>query len=159
MKNYSLLLTTTLFLLLTTIAFAQPANDACSSPTIITSTITSYENYSFNFTNANTEIESSVNYNDVWYEFEMPYDGNIYIFSYSIYNTFELFNNCGDFIVNGSNNVTTNNSVINFTQKGNIYALTANTTYRLRVFRAAAYANSIQKQFWIQSFEKATNDT
>lgn len=146
-----LILLSTLSFLVTHLIFAQPTNDDCSNAEVITG-ITSYQNISFDITNASLENEpgcegsASTNYADVWYEFTMPVTGVLYINGSTFYNRFSLYDTC-----NGSelSCFVTNNSIYNLVQ-GN--------TYLLRVYRLESHIGNGGQSFLIRAYETPEND-
>ncbi len=134
-------------------SFAQPANDTCANAEVITVTTTSSTNITFDTTTAvsNNEIGCSgtttTDYVDIWYEFTMPVNGNIYIDGSISWNNFQLLDACNGtelFCINGS---------------GLFYNLTAGTTYKLRVYRNTSNAASAYQDFNIRAYDLSTNDT
>ncbi|WP_165454358.1 T9SS type A sorting domain-containing protein [Hyunsoonleella pacifica] len=131
-------------------AFEEVTNDTCAAPETITVT-TEALTYSFNIGGAEVLNEvgcdSTEDYVDIWHEFTMPVNGNLYINSATSWNNFALYDACnGNLIQCGTNNQF-------------ISGLTSGTNYKLRVFRTVALADNSFTSFDIQAFEDATNDT
>ena len=145
-KRYFFILT----LLLSTFTFAQPANDDCTNATSITVSNTS-TNYTFDINTAvlnnETICSSTEDFADVWFEFTMPYDGNVFVNGFLSWNNFALYTTCGG-------------AEIDCGESSNLFAnLSSGTTYFLQVYRPTATASNANYQsFDIQSFPAATND-
>lgn len=147
---------TTLFtvcLILTNLYFfAQPANDQCANAEIITVTTATSTNITFDTTTATVINEigcsgtTTANYADVWYEFTMPVNGNVYIDGTIAWNHFQLYDTCSG------------TELFCFTNEGIFYNLTAGTTYKLRVFRTSSYASNSYQSFSIKAYELLSND-
>jgi hypothetical protein len=90
-----------LFLLCVTTVFAQvPGNNECANAEPITVTTTSVLTISADFTEATESLDASCNTvsvdnRDLWYQFTMPIDGNLYINGPSSLNYFSLYESCG----------------------------------------------------------------
>lgn len=137
-------------ILISQISFAQPANDDCANPEVITVTNTS-TNFAFDINTAiisNQTICSSINdFADVWYQFTMPFNGNIYVNGSLSWNSFALYDSCGgtEIQCGDTNEFFTN--------------LTSGSSYLLRVYRTSTTASYTNYQnFSIKAFEEATND-
>lgn len=147
MKKYYLFIFCTVFVHL---AFAQPANDDCTSAeNIIVSTSQTTVNFSIADATLNNEVgcDGTIDdYGDIWYEFTMPSDGNLYINSPYIVNNFALYESCSGMQLqcDFGNPFFTN--------------LLADTNYKLRLFRSAEYLGSTGLSFGIRVMEKPTND-
>ncbi|MBC3756852.1 T9SS type A sorting domain-containing protein [Hyunsoonleella sp. SJ7] len=130
--------------------FGQPANDDCANAELITID-TSLTSFSFEIVDASVNNElgctTTADYVDVWYEFTMPVNGNLYINGVSSWNNFALYDACnGNMIQCGINNQF-------------ISGLTSGTNYKLRVFRTVSLAGNAFTSFGIQAFEEVNNDT
>ncbi|MBU2940098.1 hypothetical protein KO494_11165, partial [Lacinutrix sp. C3R15] len=140
-----------ILLLLTQFAFAQLANDDCANADLITVSSTS-TNYTFNINTAILNNQSicstTADYADVWFEFSMPFDGNLYVDGTLSWNNFAIYNTCGGAEIDcGSTNKLFTN-------------LSSGNTYLLRVYRTAATApNTNYQSFDIIAFQSLTNDT
>ncbi|QRM89059.1 T9SS type A sorting domain-containing protein [Lacinutrix sp. WUR7] len=139
-----------LILILTQFTFAQPANDDCSSAALITVTNTA-TNFTFDINTAlvnnQTICSSTEDFADVWYEFSMPYDGNIHVDGSLFWNGFALYDSCGGAEIDCGSSSTL------FTN------LLSGNTYFLRIYRTAATAsNTTYQNFSIKAFPTATND-
>ncbi|MDB2462747.1 hypothetical protein N9W61_01420 [Algibacter sp.] len=139
------------FLLLSfQITLAQPANDDCTNAELITITNTT-TNFNFDINNAvinnETICTTTEDYADVWYQFSMPFNGNIYVDGIIGWNNFALYTTCGSVAIACEN---TNGLFTN---------LSSGTTYFLRVYRTAYTASNTNYQnFGITAFETAPND-
>ena len=139
------------FILFTTsITFAQPANDDCVNAEVITVTNTS-TNFIFDINSAvlnnETICATTSDFADVWYQFTMPFDGNIYVDGSLSWNNFALYNACGGTEIDCgiANGLFTN--------------ITSGNTYILRVYRTSSTASNTNYQnFNIKAFPTATND-
>ncbi|MFD2726564.1 T9SS type A sorting domain-containing protein [Hyunsoonleella rubra] len=130
--------------------FGQPANDDCANAELITID-TSLTSFTFEIVDASVNDElgctTTDDYVDVWYEFTMPFNGNLYINGVTSWNNFALYDACnGNMIQCGNNNQF-------------ISGLTSGTNYKLRVFRTVSLADNGFTSFGIQAFEEVTNDT
>ncbi|RAR46229.1 MopE-related protein, partial [Flavobacterium lacus] len=134
--------------------FGDPpvANDFCTTAESITLTTT---NQSITFTLLEAAVQNepgcagttSANYADVWYEFTMPFNGNVAITSQIVWNQFALYETCGG------------NELNCFSGNGLITGLQEGATYKLRVYRTESLAlNPTFQSFSIQAFESAEND-
>ena len=132
-------------------ALAQPANDDCSNAQVINVT-TSNINIPFDINTATLNNEegcsgTTADYADVWYEFTMPVNGNLYIDGAIGWNNFAIYDACGGTELNC------------FATNALLDNLTSGSTYKLRVFRSAStYTNTGYQNFSIQAFQSATND-
>ncbi|OBX25092.1 putative secreted protein (Por secretion system target) [Gelidibacter algens] len=147
MKKYYVLFA---ILLITLASFAQPKNDDCTGAEVITVTnVASTVNFDIvtaALTNQ-TICATTTNFADVWYQFTMPFNGNVYVDGFTGWNNFALYDACG-----GNQIMCINNS-------GLLQNLTANTVYTLRVYRTSTYATNPNNQlFSIQAFQEVTND-
>lgn len=138
-------------LFINTSMFGQPANDTCSgAQTLSVSSSTITVNFDINTAVLNNETicDSANNYADVWFEFTMPFNGNVHLEGFTGWNNFALYDNCGEsqlFCINNS---------------GLLQNLTANSVYKIRVFRTSTYAaNPNNQSFTIQAFQEVANDT
>lgn len=116
------------------LSICQPVNDNCNSAQNIT--------VSASLTTVNVLIaDSTINneegcngsfddYGDVWYEFTMPVDGNVFILGYNTANFFALYDSCSD------EQIQCGNANVFFTN------LTSGTNYKLRVFRSSEFIDS-----------------
>ena len=132
--------------------FAQPANDSCANAEAVTvTTSNSTINFDINTATINTEDGcpgTSFNYADVWYSFNMPVNGSLYIDGNIIWNNFGLYDGC-----NGNLLACSDGELF-------ITNLSANTNLVLRVFRIANLSTETNYQsFNIQAFETPVNDT
>ncbi|MBU2926968.1 hypothetical protein, partial [Winogradskyella psychrotolerans] len=132
-------------------AFEAVSNDDCASAENIAVT-TSASTVNFDIAGAaiNNEIgcaETTNDYADIWYDFTMPVNGNLYVDGTIGWNNFALYDTCGGTQLQcGSDNQL-------FTD------LTATTNYKLRLFRTLANAdNATYRTFTIQAFEAVSND-
>ena len=149
MKHFYLL--TALTICLNYLSYAQSANDTCANAELINVDATS-TTYSFDINSATINNEEGCSgttndYADVWFEFTMPFNGNVYVGGSISWNMFALYDSCsGAQIQCGVTNQL-------FT------SLTSGTTYKLRVFRASNTAsNTGYQSFFIQAFQEASND-
>ncbi len=139
-----------LFLLSLTF-FAQPVNDTCATAENIA--VTTSET-TINFDIADTSINNetgctgtSGDYGDIWYEFTMPINGNIYINSIFSINNFALYDSCS------GSQIHCPSSYYLFTN------LESGTTYKLRVYRSLADLDNLNGlYFGITVIAKPTND-
>uniref|UniRef100_UPI004048EBDB T9SS type A sorting domain-containing protein n=1 Tax=Gelidibacter sp. TaxID=2018083 RepID=UPI004048EBDB len=133
-------------------AFELPSNDNCNtSSTIEVTTDVS----TINFSVAGSELTESVGcdgttaeiYGDIWYDFTMPFYGNLFINGTVNWNNFAIYNACdGTEISCGATNLNTQ-------------GLLANTNYKLRVFRNSNNSPRPDfSSFTIQAFEVVPND-
>lgn len=149
MKKFYLLLISVLFI---QVIVAQPANDDCTGAENITLTTTS-QTVNFEITTAviNNEVGCggtvAADHADVWYDFTMPVNGNLFVDGTISWNNFALYDACaGTEIQCGSNNEFFEN-------------LSSGTSYKLRVFRNSTNASNASFQsFSIQAFEVVAND-
>ncbi|MBU2928387.1 T9SS type A sorting domain-containing protein, partial [Winogradskyella psychrotolerans] len=132
-------------------AFEAVSNDDCASAeNIAVTTSESIVNFDIAGASINNEIgcaETTNDYADIWYDFTMPVNGNLYVDGTIGWNNFALYDACvGTPLQCGSDNQL-------FTD------LTATTNYKLRLFRTLANAdNDTYRTFTIQAFEIITND-
>jgi len=149
MKKIYILLST---LLITQLAVSQPANDDCANAEFINVT-TDFTAVDFDISTAviNNEVgcdgDTAADYADIWYDFNMPINGNIFIIGTSSWNRFALYDTCGG-------------TQIQCGTGDEMYSsLTAGTNYKLRVYRTAAYAtNATYTNFSIKVFPEVAND-
>jgi hypothetical protein len=130
--------------------FGQPTDDDCANAELITID-TSLTSFTFEIIDAtiNNELGCTTtdDYADVWYEFVMPVNGNLFIDGVTRWNDFGLYEDCGGNLIQCG----TNDEFVN--------KLTSGTTYKLRVFREAHLADNGFTSFGLQAFEEVTNDT
>ncbi|WGD35469.1 T9SS type A sorting domain-containing protein [Olleya sp. YS] len=142
---------TSLLLLTLSFGFAQPANDDCSNAQIITVSTTNL-NVPFDINTATLNNQegcsgTTADYADVWFEFTMPTNGNLYIDGSLSWNQFAIYDSCGGTELNC------------FSSNGLLDNLVSGTTYTLRVFRASGTANNTSYQsFSIIAYDTVTND-
>ena len=141
-----------LLLSLTINSFAQPANDTCANAQVITVTTASNTNITFDTATAvsNNEVGCSgttaADYVDVWYEFTMPVNGNVFVDGSIAWNKFQLLDAC-----NGT-------ELFCISSSGFFYNLTAGTTYKLRVYRETSSATNSYQDFNIQAYDLLSSD-
>jgi len=133
-------------------AYEAVNNDDCNTSENITVTTTaSTIDFEIGGASINNEVgcngTAAADYVDIWYDFIMPVDGNLYVDGSLAWNAFALYNSCGGTEIQcGASNQFIEN-------------LTSGTSYKLRVFRTLALAdNEAYKEFTIQAFENVTND-
>ena len=148
-KNYVLLLV----VLISQLSFSQAANDMCSTAeNIVISTESSQINFDISTATINNESGCEEltleNYADIWYEFTMPTNGNVFVNGNIRWNNFALYSSCSsDVIKCGGANAL-------------FEKLTKGEVYLLRVFRTENNATKTNySNFSIKVFETATNDT
>ncbi|RAJ18191.1 T9SS type A sorting domain-containing protein [Olleya aquimaris] len=140
-----------LLLLTLSFGFAQPANDDCSNAQIITVSTTNL-NVPFDINTATLNNQegcsgTTADYADVWFEFTMPTNGNLYIDGSLSWNQFAIYDSCGGTELNC------------FSSNGLLDNLASGTTYKLRVFRGSGTAsNTSYQNFNIIAFDSVTND-
>ena len=123
-KNYVLLLV----VLISQLSFSQAANDMCSTAeNIVISTESSQINFDISTATINNESGCEEltleNYADIWYEFTMPTNGNVFVNGNIGWNNFALYSSCSsDAIKCGGANAL-------------FEKLTKGEVYLLRVFR------------------------
>lgn len=110
----------------------QPANDTCATAQTITVDATS-TSYSFDINTATINNEEGCSgttndYADVWYEFTMPFNGNVYVGGSISWNIFALYDSCGG------------TELSCFSVSRDFLNIIAGNTYKLRVFRTQAEA-------------------
>ena len=132
-------------------AFETVTNDDCASAENITvSTSQSAVNFDIGGASINNEegcIDTTTNYADIWYDFTMPVNGNLYVDATIAWNGLALYDTCGGTLIQcgAGDELFTN--------------LTASTNYKLRVFRTLDLAdNNDYRAFSIQAFEIINND-
>jgi hypothetical protein len=132
-------------------AFEIPINDTCNTSLNIPLGIVQA---SVSFSIGGSAIDdnfgcsnSNEDYTDVWFDFTMPFDGNIVIDGGILWNKFELFDTCsGTPIQCGQDTLF-------------IIGLTAGTNYKIRVYRTVADSFRMSfLGFTIQAFEATIND-
>ncbi|MFD1062888.1 T9SS type A sorting domain-containing protein [Winogradskyella litorisediminis] len=143
-------------LLLASFAFtkmaSQPANDDCANSQNITVELTS-NTYNFDINSAvisNQEGCSGTtnDYADVWFDFTMPVNGNLFVDAGINWNVIVLYDAC-------------NGTELRCSAGNELFTdLTSGTNYKLRIFRSSATApNTSFQSFSIIAFEQVTNDT
>ncbi|WP_452226631.1 T9SS type A sorting domain-containing protein [Lacinutrix cladophorae] len=149
MKKLYFLLST---ILITQFAVSQPANDDCANAEFINVT-TDFTAVNFEISTAviNNEVgcdgDTAADFADIWYDFNMPINGNIFIDGTSSWNRFALYDTCGG-------------TQIQCGTADELYSgLTAGTNYKLRVYRTAALAtNTSYLNFSIKAYPEVAND-
>lgn len=137
-----------LFLLCVTSGFAQiPANNDCANAEVITVSTSAPLSIAANFAEATESLDASCNTatldnKDLWYQFVMPVEGNLFINAASSLNHFTLYSACGGAEIACSNDDTSFGNLVN----GN--------TYLLRT----SYQFNSSSSFAVQAFETAAND-
>ncbi|WP_299122080.1 T9SS type A sorting domain-containing protein [uncultured Winogradskyella sp.] len=134
-------------------AFEIPSNDSCETSINIPLTQTLQESVSFTIGGSDINngfgcSDTSLDYADVWYDFTMPFDGNIIIDGSILWNKFEIYDGCGGTSL--------------YCSQDELFALglIGNTNYKLRVYRNTNQAFSeLFLNFTIQAFESATNNS
>ncbi|EDM45621.1 CHU large protein; uncharacterized [unidentified eubacterium SCB49] len=131
-------------------AYGTIPNDTCEDAIAITAGTTDYNEYQLDTRQATQSVNSSCentsyNYLDGWYEFMMPFNGNVRITNISSIETASVYESCGG------------EEIACFSNDGFIYELTEGTNYKLRI--AARDANSAIINFRVQAFETLPNDT
>jgi hypothetical protein len=131
-------------------AFEVVPNDDCIDAENIDLT-SGAVNLNFSISGANLNSEEgcvgsgTASYADVWYAFEMPFSGDLFIDGNISWNQFAIYDSCGG------------NELYCFDNQNLIQALNVGD-YVLRVFRTEALAlNSNFQSFSIQAFENSTN--
>ena len=129
--------------------FTTAANDECVDRVAISVGTDMPTNVVVDFRAATESVDGSCEtasnvQQDLWYEFLMPFDGNIRITGIpsTIYRT--LYDSCGGVELLCGND------------DGYFYSLTGGTTYVLRMSQRGLFASS--NDFDIQAFEQAVND-
>jgi hypothetical protein len=121
-------------------AFATVANDECATAEVITDDITTQRTIMYDNRGATESLDAicdnaSSTYLDLWYEFTMPVNGNVFITNVNIFDRFTIYDACG----------------------GTEIICDADTgTYLLRVSKQAIYASA--DSFRIQAFATVAND-
>ncbi|MFD2915007.1 T9SS type A sorting domain-containing protein [Psychroserpens luteus] len=133
------------------IAYEDVTNDDCASAENITvSTTASTIDFEIGGASINNEegcVGTTTNYADIWYDFTMPVNGNLFVGASIVWNGLALYDTCGGTLIQcgAGDELFTN--------------LTASTNYKLRVFRTLDLAdNNEYRAFSIQAFETVTND-
>src|SRR5690554_1065964 len=135
----------------TTQAFEEVTNDDCATAENIAVT-TSESTVNFNIGGATIHNEegccgsTTSEYADIWYDFTMPVNGNLYVNGTISWNRFALYDSCG------GSEIQCGDSNQLFT------GLSAGTNYKLRVFRSRSGADNGYLSFTIQAFEIINND-
>jgi len=129
-------------------AFEKPANDDCINAEVITDDISLQRSFNYDNRGATESLDASCdnasnNYLDIWYEFTMPFNGNVQITGVNIFDRFTIFDSCG-----GSEVVCSSDDTF-------AYNLTTGT-YLLRVSKQLIYASA--DSFNIRAFATVTND-
>ncbi|MFN4198531.1 MAG: hypothetical protein ACK4FS_05840, partial [Flavobacterium sp.] len=130
---------------------AAPNEDCANASPIVVSTTLESVNFdlqsAFVFNEEGCVGSDPANYADLWYEFSMPFDGNVAITSQMVWNRFTLYDACDG------------NEISCFVGNNLVTGLVAGATYKLRVYRTEALAlDSSFQSFSIQAFESAEND-
>jgi|GEM_PF-1138602 len=130
-------------------AFETATNNECANSTPIAVTTGGASNYNVDFRAAtesmDTSCENASNTNlDVWFEFTMPFNGNVLITGIPNTVSRTLFDSCGG-----------TELACGF-DDGFFYGLTSGTTYVLRFAERVLFAGTIN--FDIEAFEVASND-
>src|SRR5690554_1287466 len=139
------------YLSFTTQAFEEVTNDDCATAENIAVT-TSESTVNFNIGGATINNEEGCSgsttseYADIWYDFTMPVNGNLYVNGTISWNRFALYDSCG------GSEIQCGDSNQLFT------GLSAGTNYKLRVFRSRSGADNGYLSFTIQAYEEAPND-
>src|SRR5690606_7764678 len=81
-------------------AFEAAENDLCSDATVLAvTTLPQTVNFSLQAATINNEAgcegSSPENFADLWYEFTMPFDGNVAITTPIVWNRFAIYDACG----------------------------------------------------------------
>lgn len=136
-------------------AYNIPPNDICSNAqNIIVSTTSSTVDFSITSAAINNEMICNTsylsNYADIWYDFTMPINGNLYLNSSSTFATFfELYESCSSIPVQcGVNDPI-------------FQELISGTNYKLRIVRQedfTHYASNSNNSFSIKAIENVTNN-
>ncbi|MCF6280564.1 MAG: T9SS type A sorting domain-containing protein [Flavobacteriaceae bacterium] len=136
-------------LVFTSFSFSQ---STCATAQNITVTASSTSiNFDLTSETVNNEMgcdgSTPQDYADIWYDFTMPVNGNLFIDSHN-WNNFTIYNVCSGTEIH--------------CEPGDVLVenLVSGNNYKLRVYRTATQAiNSLFQSFTIQAFESATNDT
>src|SRR5690554_3744772 len=131
-------------------AYEEVANDDCANAeNIVVTTSESTVNFNIGGATINNEegcTGTTSNFVDIWYDFTMPVNGNLYVNGTISWNHFALYDSCsGTEIQCGDSNQL-------FTE------LSAGTNYKLRLFRYSSRADDGYLSFTIQAYEEAPND-
>jgi hypothetical protein len=129
--------------------FEIPANDECANAEVITDDLSVQQSYSFDNRGATESLDatcdaSSQTHLDIWYEFTMPFNGNIHITGVNVFDRFSLYDSCGGAEITCSSDDTF------------AYSLSSGTTYLLRVHSRSIYASV--DSFNIQAFPTVANN-
>jgi hypothetical protein len=135
--------------LVSSLAFAQPANDDCVNRTTISVATAGISSYSVDLTTATESVDASCDNAshsnlDVWYEFTMPVNGSVRVTDIGSLDGISFYDSCGGL------------ELACFYGNGFAYNLVASTTYVLRVSRRDVFANVLD--FDIQAFATIAND-
>ncbi|MEM6720404.1 MAG: T9SS type A sorting domain-containing protein [Bacteroidota bacterium] len=128
--------------------FEIPDNDECTNPEIIVADISTQQSFNYDNRGATESLDASCDnasntYLDVWYEFTMPFNGNLHITGVNIFDRFAVFDSCGGSeVACGSDDTFA-------------YNLTTGT-YLLRVSKQLIYASA--DSFNMQAFATVVND-
>ena len=133
-------------------AFQTAINDNCDASINIPLNQSLQESIDFTIGGSSIDNNSGCSndteeYADVWYDFTMPFDGNLIVDGGILWNKFEIYDSCS------GNNL--------YCGQDELFALglTGNTNYKLRVYRSVYQAFTVNfLNFTIQAFEAATND-
>ncbi|WP_298426130.1 T9SS type A sorting domain-containing protein [uncultured Kordia sp.] len=131
-------------------AFETIANDQCANATVIMNDITTPTTINYNNAAATQSLTSSCDNGtlenlDVWYEFNMPVNGNLTITGVNFADGFTLYDSCGDIPT----------EIDCFYSEKIITGLTAGT-YTLRVVSTSDFADA--DSFIITAYETIAND-
>ncbi|MEM6684634.1 MAG: T9SS type A sorting domain-containing protein [Bacteroidota bacterium] len=126
----------------------KPANDECANAEVITADISSQQSFNYDNRGATQSLmascDSSFNtYLDVWYQFTMPFNGNLHITGVNIFDRFTVYDSCGGAEIACDFDDTF------------AYNLTPGT-YFIRVNKQLIYASA--DSFNIQAFPAVAND-
>lgn len=129
-------------------AFATAANDECATAELITDDISTQRIISYDNRAATESLDASCDsasntYLDVWYEFTMPFQGNVQITGVGSLDRFTFYDAC-----NG-------NEISCFSNDGFAFGLSTGN-YFLRVSSQSIYASA--DSFRIQAYEALPND-
>jgi hypothetical protein len=132
-------------------AFETPTNDTCDASINIPLGILQQQ-VSFDIAGSiiNSNNGCSVNtteYADVWYDFTMPFDGNLFLDGSTTWNKFEIFDACtGSSLFCGEDTLLA-------------VGLTDNADYKIRVYRRVEDMFTLNfLNFYILAYQKTNND-
>lgn len=134
-------------------AFETPINDTCDNSINIPLNQSLQEVVDFTIGGSGVDTNfgcsnATIDYADVWFDFTMPFDGNIIIDGAILWNKFEIYDDCS-----GTSLYCSQDALF-------ALGLTGNTNYKLRVYRNTDHAFSdLFLTFTVQAFEAATNDS